>query len=324
MKRSRKWLVILIAIGAIGLFASRWFGTRAEGPLYRTVTVARGDVESTVLATGVVQPQNRLEIKPPISGRAEQILVREGQPVRKGQIVAWMSSTERAALLDAARARGPEELARWEDLFRPTPLIAPLAGVVIAKNVEPGQTVTSQDAVLVMSDRLIIKAQVDETDIAQIYVGQTARVSLDAYPQQIVPAEVDHISYEAKTVNNVTVYEVEVVTERVPDFMRSGMTANVTFVVAAKQDRLLLPAEAVHLENGAASVLRPSTAENTPPASMPIETGLTNGKQVEIVAGLAEGDAVLVPELKLPAESDGPPGSPLSPMGAPKRSSVRH
>lgn len=324
MTRHRKWALVLVAVGALALFASRWFGTSAEAPRYRTVTVARGDVESTVLATGVVQPQNRLELKPPISGRAERILVREGQRVRKGQIVAWMSSIERAALLDAARARGPEELARWEDLFRPTPLIAPLDGVVIAKNVEPGQTVTSQDAVLVMSDRLIVKAQVDETDIAQVYVGQTARVTLDAYPQEVIPAEVDHISYEAKTVSNVTVYEVEVVAETVPDFMRSGMTANVTFILAAKRDRLLLPAEAVHLENGAASVLRPSATEKTPPTSVPVETGLTNGKQIEIVAGLAEGDAVLVPQIRLPEESDVPAGNPLSPMGSSTRRPVRH
>jgi macrolide-specific efflux system membrane fusion protein len=94
--------------------------------------------------------------------------------------------------------------------------------------------------------------------------------------------------------------------------------------VAAKQDRLLLPAEAVHLENGTSTVLRPSSAEKTPPASVPIETGLTNGKQVEIVAGLQEGDTVLVPEIRLPAESDVPAGSPLSPMGSSSKRPVRH
>jgi macrolide-specific efflux system membrane fusion protein len=52
-------------------------------------------------------PQNRLEIKPPIAGRAEEVLVNEGELVKAGQIIAWMSSTDRAALLDAARAQGP-------------------------------------------------------------------------------------------------------------------------------------------------------------------------------------------------------------------------
>lgn len=48
--------------------------------------VTRGDIELSVLTTGDVRPRNRLEIKPPIPGRAEEILVREGDVVRKGQI----------------------------------------------------------------------------------------------------------------------------------------------------------------------------------------------------------------------------------------------
>lgn len=311
--------IILIVLG-IGVFAGiRWLGQPGKEPAFRAVQVVRGSVEATVLATGVVQPQNRLEIKPPISGRAEEILVREGQAVRKGQILAWMSSTERAALMDAARARGAEELAHWQDLFRPTLLIAPLDGLIIARNVEPGQTVTAQDAILVMSNRLIIKAQVDETDIAQIRVSQRARITLDAYPQRVIDGLVDHVSYEAKTVNNVTIYEVDILPDHAPDFMRSGMTTNVTFVVAAQKDTLFLPAEAIRLEDGTTTVLLSNSSGKKPPLSKAIETGLSDGKRVEILSGLQEGNTVLVPIMQMPSPSEDAQGSPFTPFGSRRR-----
>ncbi len=96
-------LLMLVVGGAYGI----WRYTAEPAPAYRELTITRGDIDVTVLATGVVQPSNRLEIKPPIAGRVEQVLVNEGQHVRRGQVLAWMSSSERAALIDAARAKGP-------------------------------------------------------------------------------------------------------------------------------------------------------------------------------------------------------------------------
>ena len=320
IRRFRIW-IILIAIGLAAAVLWRAGDSRQAPPVYRTVQAARGDIEETVQATGLVQPQNRLEIRPPIAGRAEDVLVREGEAVRKGRVLAWMSSIERAALLDAARARGPEELARWEELFKATPLIAPMDGVVIARLVEPGQTVTAQDAVLILSDRLIIKAQVDETDMARIRVGQAARVTLDAYPQRVIPGRVDRIRYEAKTVNNVTIYEVEILPEAAPEFMRSGMTANVVFSVETRKNVLLLPFEAVHPADGRADVWIPGGEDGKPPLTREVRTGLTDGKRIEIVSGLNEGDSVLVTVVRIPPSPSGTQ-NPFSPFGR-SRSSGR-
>ena len=261
---------------------------------FQQVPVRRGDLQVTVQATGVVQPQNRLEIKPPIAGRVEEVLVKEGELVQKGKILAWMSSTERAALLDAARAKGPESLAHWEEIYKPAPLIAPLDGTIIGRNVEPGQTVTAQDAVFVLSDRLVILAQVDETDIGQIRLKQRAQLTLDAYPDEKIPASVDQIAYEAKTVNNVTIYEVDVLPEKVPEVMRSGMTANVTFVTEQKQGVLRVPSEAVRREEGRTTVQLPGRTGPGRPEIKAVETGATDGKWVEVISGLSEGDSVLV------------------------------
>jgi macrolide-specific efflux system membrane fusion protein len=280
---------------------------------YRQAKLKRGEMKVSILSTGIVQPENRVEIKPPIAGRVEKVLVAEGDRVKKGQILAWMSSTERAALLDAASARGEDELRQWEEMYRPTPILAPIPGTVIARNVESGQTFTVSDAILVMSDRLTVKAQVDETDIAEIKQKQHASIVLDAYPREQIEANVDQIAYDAKTVNNVTTYVVDVLPVDTPKYMRSGMTANVTFEVASKADALLIPAEAVRVRDGASLVLIPTTV-GSGNLEREIQTGLSDGKRVEVVSGLEEGATVLIPEVRIGEKKQGG-GSPFSPMG---------
>ena len=157
------------------------------------VKVTRGDLAAFIPSTGVVTPRNRLEIKPPVSGRIEEVLVEKGERVRKGQILAWISSSDRAALLDAARSKGPAETKYWEEVYKPAPIIAPIDGFIIVRNVEPGQSFSVSDAVLVMADKLIVKAQVDETDIGKIRVGQKADIVLDAYPDEKTAAAVESI-----------------------------------------------------------------------------------------------------------------------------------
>ena len=312
MRKKKYWILALCLI--IGGYAAwRWKTKKAKAPAYETVAVSRGDIRLTVLNTGVVKPRNRLELKPPIAGRVERVLVQEGQEVRKGQVLAWLSSTERAALLDAARAKGAEELARWEDLYKPAPLIAPLDGVVIARKVEPGQTVTAADAVLVMSDKLILKAQVDETDVGQIRLGQKAAIALDAYPREPFDGKVEHIAFEAETVNNVTIYEVDVLPLTVPPFMRSGMTANITFLVEEKKDALTVPTEALREHRGRTTVLTPPAKPKEKPVPVDVVPGISDGKRTEIVEGVKEGDTVLIPVFTLgPAAQQST--NPLSPQ----------
>jgi macrolide-specific efflux system membrane fusion protein len=292
----RTWIIgAVLALALVGAWYWRSRAARQSGPAFRPVAVERGDLTLQVSATGTVQPENRLEIKPPIAGRVEQVLVQEGQRVRRGQVLAWMSSTERAALLDAARAKGPEEVKRWEELYRPTPILAPINGTLILRSVESGQTFTTSDAILVMSDRLTVKAQVDETDIARVKLRQPAQLVLDAYPDHPIPGAVDQIAFEAKTVNNVTTYTVDVLPRETPDFMRSGMTATVTFQVASKEGVLLVPSDAIRTEQGASYVLLPS-AEGRPERRT-VQTGLSDGPRTEIVSGLKEGEQVLQPQL---------------------------
>jgi macrolide-specific efflux system membrane fusion protein len=284
--------VLVVAAGMFWL----WKRNQKPEPTFREVTLDRGEIIVNITATGTVQPQNRLEIKPPISGRVEQVLVDEGQMVKKGQILAWMSSTERAALLDSARAQGEAEVKRWEDLYRATPVIAPIRGMIIQRSVESGQSFTSTDAILVMSDRLTVQAQVDETDLAAVKLGQPAELVLDAYSKEKIPGKVAQIAYEAKTVNNVTTYIVDVLPIETPDFMRSGMTANVIFNTEIKKDVLRAPNEVLKTADGVTTVLVKAPGKGAP-ISTEVKTGLTDGKFTEIVSGLEGKETLMVKEL---------------------------
>ena len=267
-----------------------------------TVTVTRGNILACIPSTGIVTPRNRLEIKPPVAGRIENVLAIEGQHVVKGQILAWMSSSERAALLDAARFKGSREFRYWQNVYKPTPIVAPLYGFIIQRNVEPGQSVIASDAVLVMADRLIIKAQVDETDIGQIRLGQKVEIVLDAYPDKNIEGKVERIAYESKTINNVIIYEVDVLPKDVPVFYRSGMSATVKFTQEEKIDVLLLPIRAVRKKGGRSFVFI-KQKDKKKPAALNIETGLESDNYIEIISDLLEGDKVIIPTAKMVQET---------------------
>jgi len=252
-----------------------------------------GDIKLTVITTGVVEPQNRLEIKPSINGRVEEILIQEGDKVKKGQILARMSSTERAALVDAARSQGDEALDYWEEVYKQTPIISPIDGEVIVRSIEPGQTVTTNDTLLVLSDRLIVNAQFDETDIGRVRVGQEAVIALDAYPNVKIKGIVDHIAYESQLINNVTIYDVEIVPRKVPPFFRSGMSANVEVVEKKREGAILIPVEAINRDQGKTYVKVRKKPENTVENRI-VETGLSDEKSMEIVTGLTTADILIV------------------------------
>jgi len=309
-KLKLNWVIGLISI-IIGLTFIIWkWKSRSVDVFEKKAIIEKGEVAVKILSTGTIQPQNRLEIKPPVAGRIERIFVVEGQKVQKGKTLAIMSSTERAALIDEARAHGTEELSKWENLYKPTPILAPISGSIILRNVEPGQTFTINDAVLVMSDRLTVKAQVDETDLAQIHLKQEAEVFLDAYPDQKISAKVEQIAYEAKTVNNVTTYLIDILPESIPEFMRSGMTANVVFHGPTKKNILIIPNEFIKYDNGKPFALL-QTSEGGKSERRDVKLGLSDGKISEVISGLNEGETVLLQLNKKEFNS----GSPFSPMG---------
>jgi membrane fusion protein, macrolide-specific efflux system len=295
MKRRWIWIsgmvLILLGVGA-WLWRSK-SSPRDSGQRTQTVEATTGSIEDTVEATGTVQPLNRVEIKPPIAGRVEELLVDEGSRVKAGQILAWMSSSDRAAILDAARARGPEELKKWQDSYKPTPIVAPLSGIIILKNVVVGQTVDASTVLYAMSDKLIVIADTDETDIGRVRMGMPARITLDAYPDKPIDGKVFQILYEGKNVSNVITYGVKIEPQNVPPFFRSQMTANISLISNRKENVVLLPVAAVQTASGGDRQIYVPGPEGKA-ITRSVQVGLEAGDKAEITEGVQSGEKVLV------------------------------
>lgn len=302
-------MIVILAVVGISLVC---------GNKKKTFSVSRitsphyGDINTKVSATGTVYPRNRLELKPAIAGRVEKILVSEGQKVSSGQILAWMSSTERAALIDSARTQGTESLKYWESAYHMIPIIAPISGTIIDRAIEPGQSVTTTTAILVLSDRLIVKANVDETDIGTVREGQRVIINLDAYPDVHADGTVDLISYESTTENNVTMYVVEILPKTVPSVFRSGMTANVDIITNTKEHALLLPSDAIYIDNKTNYVWYMKNKKSDPQKKT-VATGLFDDQYTEILSGLTEKDTVAIMAEKAAAEEPAQNGNPFMP-----------
>ncbi len=303
-------VVILVIAGTL-LIRMRQKKTSDE--VVKEITPVVGSIRTFISCTGTVLPKNRLEVKPPVGGRVESIEVREGDMVKTGQTLAWMSSTERAALLDAARGQGEGALKYWKEIYKGIPLLSPIDGEVIVATTQPGQTVTTADAVIVLSDQLIVRAQVDETDIGKVKLGQSAVITLDAYPDTKINAAVEHIYYESQTVNNVTIYNVDLLPESVPSFFRSGMNASVDFITQEKEKILTIPVDAVYKENGQDFVLV-GQANGKEPLKVRVTLGISDDKNIEVISGINEKDRLLAKTKKYALPKNNTGGNPFMPF----------
>ncbi len=305
-------VVSVLILGIAGFFLLK--GSRSADKPLAEIHPSRGTISSSVSTTGAVEPQNRVKIQSSVGGRIEEILVQEGRLVKKGAVLAMLSSTERAALLDAAKLQGKSEQSYWENVYKKTAVIAPMDGQVIVRSVDPGQTVTTSDSLFVLSDRLIVKAFVDETDIGRVKIGQKALIGLDAYPDIRVNGVVEHIYYESHLQNNVNIYNVDVIPDRIPDVFRSGMSANIKIIVLEKNGTLLLPISAVLNKNGKSVVLQKNGTTQQTIRYSPVQIGLQDESNIEIVKGLTDSSVVLLPDTSfvLPKNSTG--SNPFTPQ----------
>jgi macrolide-specific efflux system membrane fusion protein len=288
-KSSQKWKYAALAgIILFGLGFTAWFihESNADQPSYDYLKVERGPLRVTLRESAVVEPEHRLTVTPPIPGRIDAINVANGVDVKQGQVLAWISSTDRAALMDAARAAGGKEINFWEDVYKAAPLIAPLDGHIISTAVVPGQVVVTAQTVFTMSDHLIVQASVDETDLNNVSLGQEVDITFDSFPDIHLTGKVHEIAYDATTVNNVTTYQVNIYLDSITPSIRSGLSANVFLLISDRKNVLRIPTDAITPEGTVLLV----QGKDTPPIEQKIEVGMSDGTWTEVLSGLNEGD----------------------------------
>jgi macrolide-specific efflux system membrane fusion protein len=291
-------VAVIVVIGCVAVYLGlQW---RAAQPVYDYLQVDRGEMRVTLRESGVIQPEHRLSITPPIPGRVDTISVLDGALVKQGQVLALMSSTDRAALIDAARAAGGKEYKFWQDIYKPAPLVAPLDGQIIATDVVPGSVVVPAQTIFVMSDHLIVQANVDETDLEHVWLGQKVDVTFEGFPDAKLTGTVRKIDDDSTTVNNVTTYLVNIFLDKTPSFVVSGLSTDLDFQVSDRKSVLRVPTDALTPEGQILVVKEPGSK----PVLRQITIGATDGTYTEILSGLQEGDWIARQQFELQKQTN--------------------
>ena len=136
-----------------------------------------------------------------------------------------------------------------------------------------------------------LSISVDELDILSIAEGQSADITFDALENQTFTGTVTSISGTASVNGGVAKYTVEIEMEK-DDNMRIGMNASATIKVEDAEDILLIPSAALQERGDSTFVYTGQSEDGTLTDEVKVETGLSDGSNVEITSGLSEGDTV--------------------------------
>ncbi len=208
---------------------------------------------------------------------------------------------EKLAVADVQKARVSVEDAR--ERLADTELRAPVTGTLLKKLVEEGQIVasgisatTGGTSIAIVADvsKLMVEANIDETDIGKVKVGQTVEISLASGSKERFKGRVDLILPRGEIDSNVIVFKARIgIDGDIFGRVYAGMTASVEVRVGERKKVLFVPSEAVKIDNGATVVHVPSGAGDAHTV-VPVKIGLDNGVRAEILEGLEEGAEVLI------------------------------
>lgn len=245
---------------------------------------------------------------------------REALAQAKTELATLLSSQQLQRTADArdlANARVAVEQARLsvssaqQDLHDTT-LTAPFGGVVSAVQASVGETAGTASALLTLVDdsSVILQAQIDETDIARVGLGQSADVTLDAASQDDHRGRVRRISPTATLVSNIPVFYVEVALDNPDHELRAGMTGQATIVVREIADAFRVPARAVHSGNDGSYLLVRQGPTDGGYQAVPVTQVGTAGLDSVLTGEVSNGATVLVS-----GDAAGTGGGPAAPGG---------
>ena len=225
---------------------------------------------------------------------------------KKNSAIANLASAK--AAIAKAQAQFDEQnavVARSEEDLRNATIVSPIEGVVLSRDSEVGGAVSSiltmgSGATLIMTlgdlSNVYVKGKVDESDIGKVYLGQTARITVESFKDQKFPGKVTKISPMGTEKDNVTTFEVRVSISNESHKLRALMTANAEIILDEKKHVLTIPEGAVlYAKNKSTEVEVPDPSNEKGRRRVPVKTGISNGARTEVLSGIHEGQEVLLP-----------------------------
>jgi HlyD family secretion protein len=211
------------------------------------------------------------------------------------------------AKLKQARAQvmqSQASLKQLEEQLGYTTIIAPMDGVILSRDVEIGDAVSSilvlgSTATLVMTEgdttEVYVQGKVDEADIAHVYMGQQARIKVESFRDRLFYGKVTKIAPMGVEKDNVTTFEVRVSINNPGGELKANMTANAEIMLDEHKGVLTVPESAVMYDGQKnASVEIPDKSQKEGKRKIPVKVGLSNGSVTEIISGLKEGQQVVL------------------------------
>ena len=212
-----------------------------------------------------------------------------------------------SAKLKQARAQvmqSQASLKQLEEQLSYTTIVAPMDGVILSRDVEIGDAVSSilvlgSTATLVMTEgdttQVYVQGKVDEADIAHVYMGQAARIKVESFRDRVFNGKVTKIAPLGVEKDNVTTFEVRVSIDNSAGELKANMTANAEILLDEHKGVLTVPENAVIYDNQKnASVEIPDKKQKEGKRKISIKVGLSNGSVTEVLSGLKENEQVVL------------------------------
>jgi HlyD family secretion protein len=224
---------------------------------------------------------------------------------RQRAATAAIGTAEAAVKQRAARvAQTQAVIDRIREELSYTVIRSPIEGVLLSREVEVGSAVSSiltmgagATTVLVLGDmnNVYVKGKVTETDIGKIYVGLPARITVQTYRDRVFHGSVYKIAPLGKQADNVTSFEVRVSVQNPENLLLPNMSANAEIILEEHKDTLIVPEGAILYDDKKNPFVEvPDAASKTGKRRIAIQTDISTGTKTEVVAGLKEGDLLIL------------------------------
>ncbi len=222
---------------------------------------------------------------------------------------------------EAGVAQARAQLSSDQTQFSKALIVSPVTGVVLSRQVDPGQTVAASfnaPVLFLIAEDLSamqLEVKVDEADVGQVAAGQPATFQVDAFPGRTFPAEVQRVDVGANagsgsttssnSSNTVVSYTAVLTVDNEDATLRPGMTATAEIVTSEKRDVLLVPNAALRFSpdasttsgerSGVTKVLMPGPPRGTAGSkTREVKIGRGSAQRVYVLDAQGEPEAVAV------------------------------